>query len=47
MLLFSKDLKLFTPMLLSDPPENIRKPKVFLYFKGGGAKGNIGKKRVK
>ena len=47
MLLFSKDLNLFSPMLLSDPPENIRKPKVFLYFKGGGGggqKGTLGRK---
>ena len=36
----------FFPMFPFDPPENIRKPKVFLCFQGG-LKGNIGKKRVK
>ena len=33
-------------MLPFDPPENIRKPKVFWYFQGD-QKGDIGKKGVK
>ena len=39
-------LTLSFSMFPFDPPENIRKPKVFMMF-SGGSKRNIGKKRVK
>ena len=33
--LYIKELAHYSPMLLSIPPENIRKPKGFLMFSGG------------
>ena len=51
--MFCKKIKLsleypanpFFPMFPFDPPENLRKPKVFWYFQGG-LKENIGRKRA-
>ena len=37
------NLSLFLPMCFFDPPENIKKPKVFYYFQGD-QKGPLGNK---